>query len=53
MEEVCGGNVLCGRSIVGRVRAKEGADRGVAWDDYVLGNHGIPLVREIWEGDGP
>ena len=40
-------------SIVGGVWTEKGADGGVAWDDYILGYHGIPLVREIGEGHGP
>jgi len=45
--------MLCRRSIVGGIWTEKGADGGVAWDDYILGYHGIPLVREIGEGHGP
>ena len=40
-------------SIVGGVWTEKGADGGVTWDDYILSDHGIPLVREVREGHGP
>jgi hypothetical protein len=53
IQEVLGRNMVEGWSIIGRIGTEKGADRGMAWDDYIFRHHGVPLTVEIREGNGP